>query len=185
MNASLWLWGALAVSVFWGVGVYNRLMRMQVRGLAALRSVEKHMQRCAKLMDAHVSQFADQQTSADEGGAERGILAWTQLLDTMHHLDRVLKDAKGSPLGSQSVASVGHAFEAAQDAWHQWYAGQSAYNDVVVPDAMRVQWEGAALQVQVARAGLNQILSKYNEAINQYPARLLVGVMGFKPAGRM
>ena len=55
MSASLLLWMMLAVSVFWGVGLYNRLMRMRARGLGALGSVEKHMRVYADLVREHVT----------------------------------------------------------------------------------------------------------------------------------
>jgi hypothetical protein len=50
---------------------------------------------------------------------------------------------------------------------------------------VRLQWDVAAGKAQTARAGLNTILFKYNEAIYQFPARLVVGVLGFRPAGPM
>jgi hypothetical protein len=37
--------------------------------------------------------------------------------------------------------------------------------------------------VEIARGGLNQIILKYNEALKQYPARLIVGALGFETAG--
>lgn len=185
MNGSLWLWGALAVAVFWGVGVYNRLTRMQVRGLAALRSVEKHVHRCAKLIDLHANPVAAAGTSDHIYTADAITPELAHLLETMRALDQALKDAKGTPLAGQSVARVGVAFELSQMAWRQWCDKQLASDVHSVPEVMRVQWEGAALRVQAARAGLNQILFKYNEAIAQFPARLLVTVMGFKPAGLM
>lgn len=185
MNGSLWLWGALAVTLFWGVGVYNRLMRMQVRGVAALRSVEKHVQRCAKLIDLHVSHIAEARASNHPSTSCVVTPSLAHLLEMMRNLDQALKDAKGTPLVGSSVARVGFAFEAAQSAWRQWCDEQLTPDGLPVPAAMCVQWEGATLKVQTTREGLNQILSKYNEAIDQFPARLLVGVMGFKPAGLM
>ena len=185
MNGSLWLWGTLAVTLFWCVGVYNRLMRMQASGVATLRSVEKHLQRCVRLIDLHVSQIDDPLASNHPGRLGGVTPPFAHLLDTMRNLDQALKDAKGTPLVGQSVAKVGFAFEATQHAWRQWSDGQAERQECPVPTEMCVQWEGVMLKVQATRDGLNHILSKYNEAIDQFPARLLVGVMGFKPAGLM
>lgn len=185
MNGSFLLWGILALTVSWGVGVYQRLMRMQARGLAALRSVEKHMHRCAKLIDLHASYLADQSTSDPFHTAAVMASAWTQLVEAMRQLDVALKDAKGTPLANQSVVAVGGAFEAVQIAWQQWCSVQLASDAVLIPAATREQWDGATLKAQAARAGLNQILSTYNQAIHQFPARMVVGFMGFKSAELM
>jgi LemA protein len=53
----------------------------------------------------------------------------------------------------------------------------------VVPADMQARWDAITLRVESARSGFNQILTKYNEALDQFPARLLVGLMGFKPGG--
>ena len=93
MNGSLWLWCTLAVTLFWCVGVYNRLMRMQASGVAALRSVEKHLQRCVRLIDLHVSQIDDPLASNHPGRLGGVTPPLAHLLDTMRNLDQALKAA--------------------------------------------------------------------------------------------
>lgn len=185
MNGSLWLWMALALFLFWGVGVYNRLMRMRSRGVAALRSVSKHMRQYAQLVDFHSSHAAKGESRSVEASQNITYPEWTQLLETLQVLDQALKDAKGEPLAIQSVARVGEAFEATQHLWLHWYDQPADLAGPAVPESMRQQWDAATRKVQTARAGLNQILTTYNEAIEQYPARLLAGLIGFKPAGLM
>ena len=186
MGVSLWLWGFLAVAVCWGVGVYNRLMRIQARGLAALRSVEKHMYRCTALINTHAEQIDARHPSDHSECAEAATALWAALMDSTHNLSQSLKDAKGTPLSSPLVVNLGIAFEATQDAWRRCSSGQlESTGGNLVSEAMRIEWENATLRVQVAREGLNQIMSKYNLAITQFPARLLVNVMGIKPASLM
>ena len=185
MNGSLWLWGFLAVAVCWGVGVYNRLMRMQVRGLSALRSVEKYMHRCTTLIHMHADQLDARHPSDHRLPDAVPTAPWGVLVERTYGLSQSLKDAKGTHLSSQLVANLGIGFDAMQQAWRQWCDGQPSPGDHLVSEAMHKDWEGATLRVQAAREGLNQILSKYNAAIAQFPARLIVKVMGFKPAGLM
>jgi LemA protein len=53
----------------------------------------------------------------------------------------------------------------------------------VVPMHVKRQWDVLTLRVDTARGGCNQILMKYNEALTQFPAKLVAGAMGFRPAG--
>ena len=54
-----------------------------------------------------------------------------------------------------------------------------------MPEAMQKLWDEAALKVRTARGGFNQIVDRYNEALHQIPASLVVAMMGFKEAGRL
>ena len=55
----------------------------------------------------------------------------------------------------------------------------------VVPAVMQVRWEAITQRVESARSGFNQIAAKYNESLEQFPARLVVAIMGFKPSGML
>jgi hypothetical protein len=48
---------------------------------------------------------------------------------------------------------------------------------------MQEAWNAANIKVQSASGGYNQIITRYNEAIQQYPARWVATLMGFQPAG--
>jgi hypothetical protein len=39
--------------------------------------------------------------------------------------------------------------------------------------------------VRTARGGFNQIVGRYNLALDQFPANLVVDMMGFKEAGKL
>jgi hypothetical protein len=51
-----------------------------------------------------------------------------------------------------------------------------------VPASQVTEWKSLANNVQIARGGYNQIVTKYNAAIAQFPARLVAGIMQFKQA---
>lgn len=156
-----------------------------MRGMAALRSVEKHMSRFTVVIQENAAQM-DAHHSADAGFLpEASGTSWVELIDRAAQLSQALREARGANLSSPLLARLGLAFDATQDAWRQRWGGQAATDDAVVSESTRMQWEGATLRVQAARAGLNQVLLKYNTAIAQFPARLLVKVLGFKPAALM
>ena len=179
MSGSVLLWILLALAIFWGVGVYNRLMRMRARGLAALGSVEKHMKQYGELVSAHLAVPG----VATAPVAEHLPPEWAQMLTLLHTLDHALKDAKSTPLSPEPLAFVSEAFDAVQNAWLNLREVPADLVGPAVPAAMQLQWDAATVKVQTARGGLNQILTKYNEAIVQFPARLIVGILGFKPTG--
>jgi len=54
-----------------------------------------------------------------------------------------------------------------------------------IPDDLAAQWDAVTYQVQIAIANFNHIMVKYNQAITQFPARLVVGLFGFRAAGTM
>jgi LemA protein len=185
MDASMVLWIVVAMVLFWVVGLYNRLMRIRARAMAALRSVEKHMRHCIKLAQLHVN-GDDTEKDAALGHIPDGLRQeQAQLLVNLQLLDQALKDARGMPLARKSVARVGELFEVTQSLWLANCNGAAQHGKGAPPEAIRVQWDMAAGKAQTARAGLNTILFKYNEAIYQFPARLVVGVLGFRPAGPM
>ena len=182
MIGSIWLWVTLALACFWVVGVYNRLMRMRARGAAALRSVDKHMRQCVSLVSQHATLVMEQTVAAASDHPGDASTQWMRLRELLQALDQALQVAKGETLASPSITRVGLAFEAVQASVLHWGNDQS---DVVLPmvtDGMRLQWDAAISRAQAARVGLNQIVAKYNEAIAQFPARLLVGLLGVKPA---
>lgn len=184
MNASL-LWVALAVSVFWGVGLYNRLMRMRARGLSALRSVEKHMRLLATLV-------REQVTLRGPGGAHSQTVApqdsphaWDNLLSSLQVFEHVLKDDGVVLLTNEPLSRLVAAFDGVQVAWSHLRALPPDLAGPVVPAELHAQWEAVALRVETARGGFNKILTQYNAALEQFPARLVVGWMGFKPGGTL
>lgn len=173
MNGSLVLWITLALSVFWGVGVYNRLMRMRARGVAALGSVEKHMRQYTEMVREQLQE------------AGRPPLGWEQLLSGLQILDHALKDAKPNVLTGEVLAHVGQAFDGLQRDWRSLQELPVDLAGPVVPEHLKRQWDAITLRVEAARGGCNQILMKYNDAVIQFPAKLVAGAMGFKPAGTL
>ncbi len=185
MDGSLLLWGGLALCVFWGVGVHNRLMRIRARGLSALGSVEKHVRVYADLVHEIVTSVPADDTHQQTPAAGASMDDWVHLQSAWQALDQAWKDAKPSPLAIEPLARVAQAFDGLQDAWRQLNDAPPDLAGPVVPVTLRTQWEAIAQRVETARGGFNQISILYNEALEQFPARLVVGFMGFQPSGRL
>lgn len=184
MSGSLLIWVVLAVTTFWSVGVYNRLMRMRARGGSALGSVEKYMRQLVELAQTHLAiDGAAPQVANVDSVVLQLTPDWAQLLSCLANLDAALKAVREDPLAKQPLIQLGLAFDTLQQAWSRLCDSLADHASVLISEDMRSQWETTTRKVQTARGGLNQILGKYNEAIEQFPARLVAGVARFEPAG--
>ena len=175
MSASVLIWLLIAILTFWCVGLYNRLMRMRARGLDALGSVEKHLRNYNSLIHA---QFPDEEGSFIP-------LEWAGLVSNVKLLDMLVKEARNAPLQALPLKALGQTVDAIEAEWQQLGTQPADLAGPTMPDAMQKLRDEAALKVRTARGGFNQIVDRYNEALHQVPASLVVGVMGFKEAGRL
>ena len=172
MSGSFLLWGLLALTVFWCVGLYNRLMRIRARGLDALGSVEKHIKAYGTCI---------QQYLAGTGAP----LAWAQLQIAVESLEAACKAARNTPLAIGPMEALTQSLDALTQKWEALCNAPADLAGAAVPGNLVAEWEEATHRVQSARGGYNQIVARYNEAIGQFPARIIVGTMGFKPAGTL
>lgn len=179
MDSSLVLWGCLALGVFWCVGVHNRLMRIRARGLSALGSVEKHMRIYTDLVRESLADAAH----AERSTADPAYDDWMALLTALQVFEDALKNTQAGGLRNEGLAHLGQSFDAVQIAWRRLNEIPPDLAGPLVPVAIRTQWDTVTQRVETARGGFNQILNQYNEAIAQFPARLVAGVLGFKPGG--
>lgn len=183
MTGSLTLWISLALALFWSVGLYNRLMRMRARGLGALGSVEKHMHHYLELVLEQGLVIDAPSDPVDGVVTKQAPARWAHLLADVQSLEQLLKEAVATPLTPEPLSRLGEAYARLQGTWHDLHETPADLAGPVVPVAMQARWDAITQRVESARGGFNQILTKYNEALGQFPARLVVGMMGFKPGG--
>jgi LemA protein len=185
MSGSLLLWLTLAMLVFWAVGLYNRLMRMRARAFGAFGSVEKHLREYIELtreltVNAQ-GESAYQSVVQSQDAVPQGNMLPTEL----EILDRALKDARQKPLAIEPMARLQQAMTALQRVWEGLLTLPGDLAGPTIPEDMQARWSVIAHRVETSRNEYNQILSQYNESTAQFPARLIVGLMGVKPGGRL
>lgn len=176
MDWSLLLWLVLALLLFWGVGLYNRLMRLRARGLEVLGVVEKHAGTCVSLVKQYVA-------TPDDQGQILVAAPWADVHAAALRLELVLAQPRPLPLQPKAVAAISKAWAAMHGAWLEASEGPTDLAGPVMPSEMREAWAAASLKVHSAGGGFNQIIARYNEAIQQYPARWVATLMGFHAAG--
>lgn len=175
MSASVLIWLLAAACLFWFVGLYNRLMRMRARGLDALGSMEKHLKSYTSLIQA---QFPDEEGSYIP-------LEWAGLVSSVKLLETHVRAARAAPLQPGPLKTLGQTVDVIEIEWTQLREQPADLAGPTMPEAMQKLWDEAALKVRTARGGFNQIVDRYNEALHQFPANLVVTMMGFKEAGNL
>ena len=175
MSTSVLIGLLVATSVFWCVGLYNRLMRMRARAMDALGSVEKHLRSFTSLIQV---QFPDEEGSYIP-------MEWAGLVSCVKLLEAHCKAVRVAPLVPGPLQALAQTVNAIEAQWSQLRAQPADLAGPTMPEAMQKLWDEAAGKVQTARGGFNQIVDRYNEAMHQFPASLVVAMMGFKEAGNL
>lgn len=163
MNFSIWFWLLAAVGVFWCVGVYNRVMRLKARTLEALNALEKQTRGYVALI-------------------QNGLPSeWSALHALARTLDESGRNAITPPILRKNLQDFAMAVEALQKQWADTCAVPADLAGAPFPGELQSQWEEVSINVQAARNGYNRNTDAYNESLRQFPANLVVGVMGFRP----
>jgi LemA protein len=175
MSATVLIGLLAATTVFWCVGLYNRLMRLRARALDALGSVEKNLRSYISLIQV---QFPDEEGSYIP-------MEWAGLVSRVKQLDGLCRVARNAPLQPLQLSALAQTLEAIEAEWTLLRDQPADLAGPTMPEAMQKLWDEAAQKVHTARGGFNQIVERYNEALHQFPASLVVASMGFQVAGKL
>ncbi|HVE54529.1 MAG TPA: LemA family protein [Ramlibacter sp.] len=180
MSSSSFLpWILAAVTVFWAVGAYNRLVRLRSEAKAAFGVLESELQKQVQLVQACVPPEEDQQASQFSGGSA----FWGGLQGAGAQLAASLAAAKAKPLDPERIAALGAAQEVLGIAWERTERDDA--HDLAGP-RLPENTSGERVQLvrmaQAATEQFNLAVTRYNEGIGQFPAILLAWLFGFEPA---
>jgi LemA protein len=179
MDASLSLWLVFAVLLFWCVGLYNRVMRIRARGMDAFGSLEKYLRTLTTLLQTHMAAGAQERPLTPDADIP---VHWAPLVVQVLALEAAYKVARATPLAQAPLGSLASSIAAVHVEWQLLRDEPADLAGSPVPEAMRQQWDEAWVKLQSVRDAFNQIMARYNEALAQFPARLVVAVMGFQRA---
>lgn len=169
MISTLLAWLVPAILLFWCVGAYNRLVRLRGEVKASFGAVDAELQRHIQLVQA---------LPADQGGPA----LWSQVTAATAQLATSLAAARLKPLDPQGIAALQAAAEVLEMAWER--AEREDAHDLAgprLPETLSATREQMVAQVVATATQFNESMSRYNQAIGQFPAVLLAWVFGFKP----
>jgi len=174
MLSSTLFWIGLAVTLFWSVGAYNRLVRLRSAVLKAFGGLDVHLVR----MLAMLGEYDAAQASAGAPDLE----ARQALQAAAAQCAASLAVARARPLDAGGAVALSTDLQALEDAWgalsHQLPA--LAVPDGATPWSQR--WEQHQTENAQALAQLGAAVVQYNAAIAQFPAQVLAWLFGFKAA---
>lgn len=179
--SSTWIWWIVAaLLLFWGVGAYNRLVRLRADVNAAFAALDAQLAQQASLVDACLPPDAWEASSRFDGGSP----FWAGLQGAAAQFSASLAAARVKPLEPGRMAALGAAQEVLEMAWER--AERDDAHDLAGPRLPgQVTQERAQLvrQAQAATLQFNRAVEHYNESIAEFPALLVAWLFGFK-AGR-
>jgi LemA protein len=183
MTDSVLVWLAIAVFLFWSMGAYNRLVRLRSQGLVAFGALEAPFNQYILLVKNNIPDVRETPDADGSGhGNDSSHAAWAGLAAAAEQFSASLKVAHAHPLNGPTTSALKTAFDTLCLSWSRLQDLPPDLAGSALPAALQSQWEHIGFQAEMARAEFNRTVTNYNEAINQFPALLLAGMFGFKPA---
>ena len=175
VNLALWIVAALLL--FWGIGAYNRLMRLRNAISAAFVLLDEHLNTranlCSKLLILLQPLLSNEKSTFDAlelAQAEVGAAA----------LAARPRPYMAEPVGTLGVASAVHAAALTRlmsMLEHHAELREHAELSALVDELKMVERRRA-----FSRQLFNQAVWLFNEAITQFPTRILASMYGFREA---
>lgn len=175
-----WQWAGVAAAAllfFWGVGAYNRLMALRNAIGEAFVQLDAHLRDrsevCDRLLAAVSPRLPSEQATFDA------------LAQAQTETQSAAQAARGKPwspdpVGSLAVASALHA--AALTRLTSLLDHQPDLRSETEIDALVSELKLIERQRAFARQVFNQAVAQYNEALHQFPTRVLANLYGFSEA---
>jgi LemA protein len=179
MESSFLPWVIAAVTVFWAVGAYNRLVRLRSDANGAFAALESELQKQVQLVHDCVPPEEEWAPSQFAGGSA----FWGGLQGAAAQLSASLASAKSKPLDPERIAALGSAQEVLSMAWDR--AERDDAHDLAgprLPEDFSGERSQLVRMTQAATENFNQAVARYNEAIAQFPAVMLAWLFGFQAA---
>lgn len=173
-----WLgWGMLALLTFWCIGAYNRLMSLRNAITTAYAQLDEHLSArantCAKLLAILRPLLSNEQATFDAlEAAQAEAQAAAQAVRARPYA--------GDPVASLGVASAVHA--AALTRLMSLLDHHAELREHAELFALVDELKMIERQRSFTRQLFNQAVGRFNEAITQFPTRILASIYGFREA---
>ena len=173
-------WLFVAISVFWTVGAYRRLVDLRSQVTRQFAVLEDMMLRYQGLVQdattAAVTAPSGWQTAV---APELGAGHWTRLQVAANLSAMALARMQEHPLEPSSAKALVATSHDLQDAWEALTHPDVYY--VSVPAELTQRWAELGIAIQPDLQRFNQSVLNYNEAIGMFPATLMARTFKFKP----
>lgn len=169
-----------AVLMFWAVGAYNRLITLRDDISKAFVPVDAQIQRRHALLVQWAEGLRAMLDQAPQ--LHDAVLAACGQLQAACDGLRVRPSARGAATGLRQAED---ALSAARARWQAELPARQERLSGLTIEADIEQLAAADNTLAFARAQFNATTQTYNDAIRQFPTRLVASVFGFQAAGTL
>ncbi|MFG6447533.1 LemA family protein [Roseateles sp. BYS180W] len=170
-------WLALALILFWAIGAYHRMVQLRSAIGAAYRQLDEALNQRSTLCEQLVAQLGP---LLDNEQATFDALASAQAeAQTAAQAVRARPHA-GDPVARLAVASAMHAAALTRLMSLVEHHPEIAYRAEIAP--LMDELKMVERQRSFARQVFNQAVTTYNEAVQEFPTRVLNSIFGFSEA---
>ena len=177
MTTGLWvLLVAGAVVFFWGVGAYNRLVRLKNAIANAFGQIDVQLKRRYDLIP-NLVEVARKYLTHEAKTLEAVIAARNQARTAE-------QSAAASPLSAAALGALAGAEQALGGALGRLFAVAEAYPELKADQTMRELGEeltSTENRIGFARQAYNDHVLEYNDAAAQFPTLIVARLFGFFP----
>ncbi|MCW7536681.1 LemA family protein [Aquabacterium sp. A7-Y] len=173
-------WCVLAVLVFWGVGAYNRLVRLRNAISNAFGQIDVQLKRRYDLIP-NLVETARKYISHERETLEAVIAARNQARTAAEHV-------RARPASPGTVGTLAMAEQALQGSLGRLMAVVENYPELKGDQTLRELSEeltSTENKIAFARQSFNDAALDYNDAAQQFPTTLIANLFGFKAAGML
>ncbi len=179
-----WFWLTVAVGVFWALGAYNRLVRLQSQVQQSFNALELRLLEFTELVQQALSEVVMSPAAwRSELSPEQEVTHWSRLQESARQVAMALARMHEHPLQVDSVTQVRDTQARLQAAWEGLLASTSHAS--AVSDDIQQRWQAQRLLVQPDTQRFNQAIEQYNQAIAEFPAVLLTRLFKFTPGSTL
>lgn len=172
-----WLpWLLLAVSLFWCVGAYNRLVRLRFEVVRCFGALDTFLVRWIALLGDYQAALGAVVTATAAADAHAAVQAATTQFGAS------LAVARARPLDGSAMAALATGAQVLDAAWRALVAAPQGADGEVPADLTHWTRERESLRQQCvpAQSAFSEAVRQYNLAVGQFPASVLAWLFGFR-----
>lgn len=179
MITTLSIIAVIALIIFWGIGIYNHLIRLRNQVQNSWSQISVQLQRRYDLIP-NLVETVKGYMNYEKSTLEAVIQARSTALSAKERVDQ-----QGGPAGAGSIKELLAAEGTLKSALGNFFALAENYPDLKASEPMnRLQEELSTTEnkISFARQAYNDQVMNYNIAQQSFPTNLFAPILGFHPA---
>jgi LemA protein len=181
MSESGWFWMFFALTVFWALGAYNRLVRLRAHVATQYTHLMTSLTGLTDLAQQAISDAVADNHVHQPSDALHIAACWRRLSTSSTQARVAMVRMQEHSLMPQSIDDLNQAWRLFEDTWDELKVSPWS----LLPEPLRAQWQEQRLLSQPLRRAFNQAVEQYNQAIAMWPANLVARLFQFRPAGHL